>query len=149
MANFVDRPQRLTGLTTYLLSQTARIAKRELDDRLAERGMRLRHMAVLAVLEEAPTTQLELGRRVHLDPSDVTATVDDLEARELAARTLDPTDRRRKVVTLTSAGRREISRLDRIARRLADALLEPVPERRRRQLHEDLLRVLRAHDERA
>jgi DNA-binding MarR family transcriptional regulator len=144
-----DRPVRLTALTTYLLSQTAKIAKRELDECLAARGMRLRHMAVLAALDEAATTQLELGRRLAIDPSDVTATVDDLEAAALVARTPDPADRRRKVVTLTRRGRREIAELDRLARQLAESLLEPVPERRRRQLHADLLRVLQAHDERA
>jgi DNA-binding MarR family transcriptional regulator len=132
-----------------LLSQTAKIAKRELDERLAARGMRLRHMAVLAALDEAPTTQLNLGRRLGLDPSDVTETVDDLEGEALVARTLDQDDRRRKIVTLTRAGRREIADLDRMARRLAESLLAPVPERRRRQLHTDLLRVLQAHDERA
>lgn len=144
-----QRPQRLTGLTTYLLSQTAKIAKRELDERLAARGMRLRHMAVLAVLDEAPTTQLDLGRRLGMDPSDITGTVDDLEGKALVARTLDRDDRRRKVVTLTRAGRREIADLDKMARKLADSLLEPVPERRRQRLHADLLRVLQAHDERA
>ena len=148
MSNFADRPQRLTTLTTYLLSQTAKAAKRELDGELAARGMRLRHMAVLAVLDEKPTTQFELGRRLALDPSDVTATVDDLETRSLVTRAADHTDRRRKVVTLTRRGRGEIAELDGIARRLSDALLEPVPERRRQQLHQDLLRVLRARDDR-
>jgi DNA-binding MarR family transcriptional regulator len=148
VSHFADRPERLTALTTYLLSQTAKAAKRELDEALATRGMRLRHMAVLAVLDDAPTTQLELGRRLDLDPSDVTGTVDALEARALVSRALDPADRRRKLVSLTTSGRREIAHLDRMARRLADALLAPVPERRRRQLHEDLLRVLRARDAR-
>lgn len=148
MANFVDRPRRLTALTTYLLSQTAKIAKRELDDALATRGMRLRHMAVLAALDDGPTIQLELGRRLDLDPSDITATVDDLEARTLVTRTVDPADRRRKVVTLTSRGRREIADLERMARRLANALLDPVPTSRRQQMHDDLLRVMRAQDAR-
>lgn len=148
VARFSDRPNRLTTLTTYLLSQTAKIAKRDLDDGLLARGMRLRHMAVLAVLDEGPTTQLELGRRLDIDPSDITATVDDLEAGALVVRTPDPADRRRKVVTLIPKGRREIVYLDGMARRLAEALLEPVPERRRRQLHDDLLRVLRARDAR-
>jgi DNA-binding MarR family transcriptional regulator len=148
MPRFSDRPVRLTAVTTYLLSQTAKIAKRQLDEALATRGMRLRHMAVLAVVAESPTTQLELGRRLALDPSDVTATVDDLEAEGLVARTSDQSDRRRKVVTLTRNGQRKFAELDKIGHGLADALFEPVPQRRRRQLHEDLLRVLRAQDAR-
>ncbi|WP_308466532.1 MarR family winged helix-turn-helix transcriptional regulator [Rathayibacter soli] len=135
-------------MTTYLLSQAAKIAKRDLDEALAARGMRMRHMAVLAVLDETPATQLDLGHRLDLDPSDVTATVDDLEAHSLVIRAVDPADRRRKVVSLTVSGRREIARLDRMARQLADALLQPVPEERRRQLHADLLTVLLAQDAR-
>jgi DNA-binding MarR family transcriptional regulator len=148
MAHSADRPARLSSITTYLLSQTSKIANRELDERLAERGMRLRHMAVLAVVDEGPTTQSELSRRLELDPSDVTATVDDVESAGFVVRQIDEADRRRKIVVLTASGRRELNAQDRIARRIAERLLEPVPERRRRQLHEDLRRVLTASDER-
>lgn len=146
VASFSDRPARLAALTTYRLSQTAKLAKRDLDASLAERGMRLRHLAVLALLDEAPATQLEVGRRLDLDPSDVTATVDDLQTRGWVTRTPDRTDRRRKVVTLTSRGQRALAQLDEMAHRLADTLLEAVPPRRRAQLHSDLGRILLARD---
>ena len=145
---FDDRPQQLVSLTAYLLSQVAKIAKNELDDQLSRRGLRLRHMAVLAVAGEGPVSQLELTRRLNIDPSDVTATVDDLENAALVARTVDPTDRRRRLVTMTAGGRREMARLTAMAQQIADALLEPVPPRRRQQLHDDLRRVLLAHDDR-
>ena len=141
-----DKPARLTGLTSYLLSQVAALAKRDVDDRLAAVGLRLRHMAVLAAADEAPSSQLVLGRRLAMDPSDVTATVDDLENGGLATRSTDPTDRRRKVVTLTTAGRRRLRWCDRVARDASDALLAPVPERRRTQLHQDLRRILLARE---
>lgn len=145
---FTNNPQRLKRLTSYLLSQTAKAAKRDLDDRLAATGFRLRHMSLLAMLDEAPTTQLELGRRLILDPSDVTATVDDLESRGLASRSMDPTDRRRKVVTLTAIGLKELEWMQQVAEALCDELLAPVPERRRAQLHDDLSRILLARDAR-
>jgi DNA-binding MarR family transcriptional regulator len=104
---------------------------------------------VLAAVDEGPATQLELSRRLDLDPSDVTATVDDLESAGFVGRQTDEADRRRKIVALTRSGRRELATLDRTARRLADDLLDPVPERRRQQLHDDLRRVLLAHDARA
>lgn len=143
-----NKPQRLTRLTSYLLSQTAKLAKRDLDDQLAVKGFRLRHMAVLAVLDEAPVTQLELGRRLGMDPSDVTATVDNLENNGLASRSMDSTDRRRKVVTLTSDGFKELEWMQHLAQGLCDELLAPVPERRRAQLHDDLTRILLARDAR-
>ncbi len=146
MASFSERPARLAALTTYRLSQTAKLAKRDLDASLADRGMRLRHLAVLALLDEAPAAQLEVGRRLDLDPSDVTATVDDLQARGWVTRTPDRADRRRKVVTLTRRGEGTLSELDEMAHRLADTLLEAVPPRRRAQLHSDLGRILLARD---
>ncbi len=146
VAAFSDRPARLAALTTYLLSQTAKLAKGQLDERLAERGLRLRHMAVLALVDEGPAAQLEIGRRLDLDPSDVTATVDELQVRGWVTRTPDPDDRRRKVVSLTRRGERALADLDRMALRVADALLAPVSRRRRAQLHQDLLRILLTHD---
>jgi MarR family transcriptional regulator, lower aerobic nicotinate degradation pathway regulator len=137
-----DKPERLTGLTSYLLSQVAKIAKRDVDDLLAAEGLRLRHMAVLAAVDEGPSSQLDLGRRLALDPSDVTATVDDLEQAGLATRSMDPADRRRKVVTLTRAGRTRLDWAERRSREACDALLAVVPERRRAQLHQDLRRIL-------
>jgi DNA-binding MarR family transcriptional regulator len=143
-----NKPDRLTGLTTYLLSQTAKVAKGDLDDRLADEGFRLRHMSVLAVLDEAPATQLDLSRRLMIDPSDVTATVDDLETNGLATRSMDAADRRRKIVTLTASGRKKLEWMQKVAQQLCDELLEPVPERRRAQLHQDLHRILLARDAR-
>lgn len=144
---FDDRPTRLTALTIYLISQTARVAKSEMDARLAARGMRLRHQAVLAVLDEGSASQLDIARRLRLDPSDVTATVDDLETAGFAGRHPDTVDRRRKIVKLTAKGQREVEALEIIAREVEDRLLEPLPVRRRAEMHRDLFRVLVAHDE--
>src|SRR4029078_7376510 len=90
---FDDRPTRLVPLTTYLLSQTAKLAKRELDHRLSARGLRLRHMSVMASLDDGEASQLDLARRLHLDPSDVTATVDELETDSFTKRRRAPDTR--------------------------------------------------------
>jgi MarR family transcriptional regulator, lower aerobic nicotinate degradation pathway regulator len=138
-------PAPLLGLTVYLLSQTAGAGKRVLDGRLAERGLRLRHMAVLAALSEAGAAhQSALGRSVRLDPSDMTATVDDLERAGYVERRVDPGDRRRRVVRLTREGDRTLAELRAMAEGVADELLAPLPEARRRRLHEDLAVVLAA-----
>jgi DNA-binding MarR family transcriptional regulator len=146
---FEDRPSRLLGLTTYLISQTARVAKRELDHRLRARGLRLRHMLVMAALYDGEATQLELGRRLDLDPSDVTATVDDLENARFATRRTDPADRRRKLVTLTTRGQRELDTLEGIARDIEERLLEPLEPEHRARLGRDLAAALQASDSRS
>jgi DNA-binding MarR family transcriptional regulator len=138
-------PPVLLELTAYLLSQTARVAKGRLDERLADRGLRLRDMAVLAaVADEDLTSQLAVGRAVRLDASDVTGTVDRLQRSGFVERVVDPADRRRRVVRLTARGRTELAELRAIAGRVADELLAPLPLERRRQLHDDLSVVLRA-----
>jgi MarR family transcriptional regulator, lower aerobic nicotinate degradation pathway regulator len=140
-----DEPRALLDMTTYLLSRVARLGKRTLDARLAERGLRLRHVAVLAAAAESgPTGQLTLGRHVRLDPSDVTATVDDLVAAGLVTRDVDPADRRRRLVTPTEAGRRTLVEVRTLAAEVADELLAPLDAERRRQLHRDLRTVLDA-----
>ncbi|TQS41371.1 MarR family winged helix-turn-helix transcriptional regulator [Cryptosporangium phraense] len=138
-------PEGLMGLTIYLLSQTARLGKRTLDDRLAEQGLRLRHMAVLAALADGgPVAQQELSQRLRIDPGDLTGVVDVLEAQHLVTRTVDPGDRRRRVVRPTDAGTRRLAELEALAEAVADELLAPLTPERRRRLHEDLDVVLRA-----
>jgi DNA-binding MarR family transcriptional regulator len=146
---FEDRPSRLVGLTTYLISQTARVAKRELDQRLSARGLQLRHMLVMAALYDGEATQLGLGRRLGLDPSDITAIVDDLENARFATRRTDPADRRRKLVTLTARGGRELDTLEGIARDIEEMLLEPLGPEHRAHLHRALATALETSDNRA
>jgi DNA-binding MarR family transcriptional regulator len=138
-------PEALMTLTVYLLSQTARLGKRKLDDRLAEQGLRLRHMAVLAALADGgPSSQLQLARRLRIDPGDLTGIIDALEAADLLARTVDPADRRRRVIRQTPAGAARLELLGELAAEVADELLAPLSPARRRRLHEDLEVVLRA-----
>jgi DNA-binding MarR family transcriptional regulator len=48
----------------------------------------------------------EMARNIGVDPSYITALVDDLAERDLARREPDPVDRRVKIVVLTDEGRR-------------------------------------------
>jgi len=138
-------PPVLLDLTVYLLDKIARIGRQAVDDRLAERDLRLRHLAVMAALAEAgATSQLALGQRLRLDPSDVTGILDDLQAQGLADRTIDSADHRRRLVQLTEQGEHTLQELHTLARDVADRLLAPLTPARRRQLHNDLLTVLTA-----
>ena len=147
-------PSALMGLTTYLLSQTARSVKQNLDQQLALRGVRLPHMAVLADLaserrsitgegtDPAAVTpgpsQLEVGRRLSIDPSDMTAVVDCLESLGYVARTVDPTDRRRRCLRLSAAGSRFLGELMEVAEAVANEMLAPLAADRRTAFLADL-----------
>jgi DNA-binding MarR family transcriptional regulator len=62
--------------------------------------------ALLRLSPELPTAMRDLGDRWGCDASYVTALIDGLEERGLAARRPHPTDRRVKTVVLTTAGKR-------------------------------------------
>jgi DNA-binding MarR family transcriptional regulator len=138
-------PAPLLDLTVYLLSRVGRLGKHALDDRLAERGLRLRHMAVLAALADSgAASQLALGRSVRLDPSDTTTTLDDLQRLGFVERSVDPVDRRRRLVALTPQGRAGLDEMCALAGEVADGLLAPLDPAERTALHDVLRRVLRS-----
>lgn len=53
-----------------------------------------------------PQTQRELARRLHYDPSNITALADSLEERGLLERRSDASDRRIRLLALTPSGER-------------------------------------------
>ena len=60
----------------------------------------------------------------------------------------DPHDRRRHVVSITSAGKRELSRLREIVKRLEDEFFAPLDPESRKTFHELLLRLAAQNDPR-
>ncbi|SEB71246.1 DNA-binding transcriptional regulator, MarR family [Streptomyces sp. 2131.1] len=137
-----ETPPSLLGLTTYLMSKTGKAARGRLADRLAERGLRLWHMAVLAALTDfGPHVQRELAERLSIDRSDVVKIVDGLGAAGLVDRARDTADRRRVTVTVTPAGRELLERLKAEALAVQEDILAPLTARERAQLTALLLRV--------
>jgi MarR family transcriptional regulator, lower aerobic nicotinate degradation pathway regulator len=128
-------PARLRTLPTWLINQAAIPATRLVTEALAEEGARRHHYSLLATLDDAgPGSQAALSDRCSVDRGDMVATIDELVESGLVERTSDPTDRRRNVVTLTPAGRRQLRKLDRVVARIQDQLLAPLSMREREQL---------------
>ena len=135
-------PPSLTGLTTYLLSRTGKIARGRLTGRFAERGLRLWHHAVLAALADfGPHVQRDLAARLAIDPSDLAKIVDELAGWESVERARDTADRRRVTVTLTEAGRTLLAEMDAEAEGVQDEVLEPLDAGEREQLNALLRKV--------
>jgi DNA-binding MarR family transcriptional regulator len=131
-------PSILEDLTTYLLSMSGQEARRRLAGKVA-----LGEFALLARLAElGPSSQRELGERLRKDPADMVRLLDAAESRDLVRRNADPADRRRRVVTLTAAGERELAAAVATAERDQDELLAPLSAAERRALHELLLRLV-------
>ncbi|WP_327365360.1 MarR family winged helix-turn-helix transcriptional regulator [Streptomyces sp. NBC_01217] len=140
-----ETPPSLLGLTTYLLSKTGKAARSRLAARLAARGLRLWHMAVLSALVDfGPHVQRELASRLGIDRSDMVKIVDDLAVAGLVNRARDTTDRRRVNVTPTRAGRAMFVDLQAEALAVQKELLAPLTSAEQAQLAA-LLRRVHAH----
>ena len=141
----MDAPKRLQGLASWRLSAAALVGDRLVNEALATEGVRKYHFRVLVALsDDGPLSQAELGRRLAIDRSDVAAIAAELEQRELLARTRDDRDRRRNVVTITPAGEAALGRMDRAIAAAQTTLLAPLTSAEQRQLSELLGRLIEA-----
>ena len=133
---------RLDSLPTWLLSRSSGRAHTLLVDAFAAAGARGYHYRVLAALEDlGPASQATVGRRAEMDRSDVVATLNELEADDLVERAPDPDDGRRKVVTITAAGKRRLKLLDAVVADVQAELLAPLSSDERAQLISLLRRI--------
>jgi DNA-binding MarR family transcriptional regulator len=133
----------LTAHTVYLLSQLGRVGRKRLTAGLAAHALTMLDMATLAVLEQTgPIPHAELGRRLGLDPSDVTALVEEMSAQGRITRSIDPLDRRRRLVESSGAGSAALQLARRVTEEVDDELLETLSDPARTQLHETLVTLL-------
>ncbi len=73
--------------------------------RVAECSLSMSQGKLIRELHQ-PQSQRELARRLHYDPSNITALADSLEARGLVERRPDASDRRFRLLALTPEGER-------------------------------------------
>ena len=82
-------------------------------------GVTTNVMYILTLLYKncEPMTQNELSKELHLSKQTVTSVVDSLEKRGWVTRSIDPNDRRNRIVTLTESGRETGRHIGRTMRR--------------------------------
>ncbi|MEV4622259.1 MarR family transcriptional regulator [Asanoa sp. NPDC049573] len=127
-----ETPERLRSLHSRLLGLAAMHSDRVVNEALAGAGARKWHYAVLATLAEfGAASQAQLSDRTGIYRSDIVAVVNELAAAGQVERSPNPGDRRQNIITITTTGRRQLSRLDRLLRAAQDEVLEPLtrPER--------------------
>jgi DNA-binding MarR family transcriptional regulator len=140
-------PARLRSLATWLLGQTSAQGHRLIGERMHAAGVSSRsyYSLLVALAESGPTSQADLGRRIGLDRSDVTAAVTDLEERGYLERTPDPADRRRNLVRITDSGQEFLAKLDKEIEAAQAELLAPLSPAEREALMDMLSRVVEHH----
>lgn len=80
---------------------------------LASSGLRSRHVVALTLLRDlGEQNQSDLAATLGLDPTNVVALLNELEAADLIERRRSPQDRRRHTVSLTATGRRRLTEVE-------------------------------------
>jgi DNA-binding MarR family transcriptional regulator len=131
--------------TGFLLSRMGMVAQKHFAANIAAVGLHPRMWGALNVLDaEGEITQLELGRRVGVDPSTMVATIDELEAKGFVERRRNPTDRRAHALHITAAGRKSLAEGRKLAQRSSDDLFAPLDPAEREQLHDLLTKLANA-----
>jgi MarR family transcriptional regulator, lower aerobic nicotinate degradation pathway regulator len=140
-------PSRVQDRPTWLISRTYARSHGLLNDGFAASGTGLRgyHYRLLAALEEwGPASQANLGRGTSIDRSDVVTVLSELERRGLVQRTVDPSHRRRNIVSITRAGSEQLHALDDVVDEVQERVLAPLSQNERRQLTKLLRKLLEA-----
>jgi DNA-binding MarR family transcriptional regulator len=124
------------------------VAKQKTLDAFEEGGSVAFAYPVLAVLAEGASAQATIADALRYDRSYLVGLLDELEGEGLIERRRDPSDRRRHVVSLTSAGEKELVRLREIVGGVDAELLAPLAPAERKTLHTLLAKLAAAHDPR-
>jgi DNA-binding MarR family transcriptional regulator len=142
-------PAELVASPGFLLARLGIGLKMKTMEAFEEAGFTGYHYGILALLDEGSrTAQSAIADALEYDPSQLVAQLDALEERGLIERRRDPTDRRRQMVSLTPAGRRQLAAFRKIVRKLEDEFLEALDEEERATLHDLLLRIAVQRDAR-
>ena len=144
ITKLTDQAPLWRDLPSRLLNQTAILVGRVVNETLAREGTDRYRFAVVATLDAfGPASQAELGRRTNVDPSDMNAVINGLEAEGIVKRVSNPDDRRQNIVAVTKMGRARFRRLKADLAVAQDRALAPLDAAERRELLR-LLRIL--HD---
>jgi MarR family transcriptional regulator, lower aerobic nicotinate degradation pathway regulator len=143
----VRRPGALLKQTSYLLVKLAGMLSQECADALAPAGLTQREHAVLCCLEEfGPAFQKDVASHLALDSGDLVAVFDKLQADGYLSRVRDSSDRRRRILELTAAGRQVLRRVERILADPEETLYAALSPAERQHLHHLVLAMLTARD---
>lgn len=141
-----DYPDEEAADTFYLLITSSRILKFEFDKRLASldlpiplSGARLR--LLMEVWKAEHIRMNELAAVMDLKPRTITDFVNALEENGLIQRTVDPTDRRATILSLTDMAKPHIRMIRSISAEISEKLMAKLTVEQRRQLRE-MLHVL-------
>jgi DNA-binding MarR family transcriptional regulator len=142
-------PAELVASSLFLLKRLGFTAKSRSLAIYEQEGLTPYHYAILALLDEGlPETQAAIADALGYDRGTLVGLLDELEEKELVERKRDPDDRRRHIVRLNADGKRTLTRLRTLNKRLEDDCLAPLDAEQREALHSLLLELAERHEPR-
>jgi DNA-binding MarR family transcriptional regulator len=114
-------------LSAPLLVHLARRMQTEAEAELAGFGLRARHVIALTLLRDlGEQNQSDLAATLGMDPTNVVALLNELEADDLVQRRRSPRDRRRHTVSLTAGGRARLKEIEDVLTGVEQRVLDPL-----------------------
>ncbi|WP_067889645.1 MarR family winged helix-turn-helix transcriptional regulator [Nocardia vaccinii] len=133
--------------TWWLLGGAGKFTLRRWTDELAELELTPSQYKLLSALDETgPLGQQRLAELVGIDPRNAVPIIETSVERGLLTRSVDPTDRRRRVLELSPTGLRVAAKLRTLNAQLEEQLLEPLSPADRTALRRILQTLIGAAD---
>jgi MarR family transcriptional regulator, temperature-dependent positive regulator of motility len=102
------------------------------------------YKALMTLSEAGPLCQQALAALIGVDPRNAVPVVESLAERGLIERDVDRTDRRRRLLTLSAAGRRMTADLESVGTQIEGEILRPLAPADTERLRAMLLAMLAA-----
>jgi DNA-binding MarR family transcriptional regulator len=141
----VTAPQRTAPDLSFLLAHASHVLASRMTAALAEIGMTPRGHCVLVHAMPGELTQIELAKLTDLDKTTMVVTLDELEEAGYAERRISRTDRRARIVAVTSEGERIAAAGTEIVDRVHREVLEALPPAERDAFVSALTRLVDGH----
>ncbi len=138
----VNVPERLMKRAGFLIHKAGQRGLQVFNASLASLGINVKHYGVLSVLVEGPCSQVALADALQVDRTSMVQLLDELEAKNLVKRTVDPHDRRAHLLKVTKQGRKMVESSDDHTKEGDERFLEPLTSAEREQLYVLLLKLL-------
>jgi DNA-binding MarR family transcriptional regulator len=116
----------------FLLVRIGEAVDRDFITALTDLGLKPRHLRLLVLVERAgQLNQRELAQQLGMDPGNLVAVLDSLEADGLVARARGERDRRHRLVSLTPVGNRLLAKALRATAAIDEQVLAVLPASQR------------------